>query len=190
MRVSVMQRSVISLVLALALGVGVVSTTVSAAAGAAGAPKKAKPTTSTAVATTLPVVTVPSTIGSVPEGAAAPTGKILMVKLYVDDLEAGERFYGAVFGAKLALKVGENAHIVTFPDGGPGLVLLKKTANDKKKVGAFIIQVPDLSAAQALAIANGAKEQGKFAGNPGSQAAKSQDFLDPWGNQVEILQLG
>ena len=113
-----------------------------------------------------------------------------MVKLYVDDLEAGEKFYGAVFGAKLALKVGENAHIVTFPDGGPGLVLLKKGANDKKKVGAFIIQVPDLSAAQALAIANGAKEQGKFAGNPGSQAAKSQDFLDPWGNQVEILQLG
>ena len=140
--------------------------------------------------TTLPIVTVPPATASGSTDGAAPTGKILMVKLYVGDLEAAERFYGAVFGAKLALKVGENAHIVTFPDGGPGLVLLKKNANDKKKEGAFIIQVPSLSAAQALAVANGAKEQGTFAGNPGSQAAKSIDLLDPWGNQIEILQLG
>src|SRR5262245_34557146 len=89
--------------------------------------------------TTLPIATVPSASTSGSTDGAAPTGKILMVKLYVGDLEAAERFYGAVFGAKLALKVGENAHIVTFPDGGPGLVLLKKGANDKKKEGAFIV---------------------------------------------------
>jgi len=146
--------------------------------------------TTTVAPTTLPIATVPSTTPAGSNDAAPPTGKILMVKLYVGDLDAGERFYGALFGAKLALKVGENAHIVTFPDGGPGLVLLKKGANDRKKQGSFIIQVPDLSAAQTRAIANGAKQQGTFAGNPGSQAAKSIDFLDPWGNQVEILQLG
>jgi len=145
--------------------------------------------TKAASPTTLPIVTVPSTAGSAPSGAATPTGKT-MVKVYVGDLDAGERFYGAVFGATLALKIGENAHIVTFPGGGPGLVLLKKGAGDKKKEGAFIVQVPDLDAAHALAIANGAKEQGTFAGNPGSQAAKSIDLLDPWGNQVEILQIG
>jgi hypothetical protein len=78
---------------------------------------------------------------------------------------------------------------VTFPDGGPGLVLLKKGPHDKKQ-GSFIIQVLNLSAAEAQAIANGAKEQRKFAGNPGGQAAQSIDFLDPWGNQVEILQIG
>ena len=40
------------------------------------------------------------------------------------------------------------------------------------------------------AAALATKEQRKFAGNPGGQAAQSIDFLDPWGNQVEILQIG
>jgi predicted enzyme related to lactoylglutathione lyase len=113
-----------------------------------------------------------------------------MVKLYVGDLAAAEKFYGAVFGAKPALAVGERAHIVTLPKGGPGLVLLKEGRDDKQKYGAFIIQVPDLRVAQARAVANGAKVQGKFAGAPANQIAKSVDLLDPWGNQVEILQIG
>src|SRR5262245_30283500 len=111
--------------------------------GSTAVPAAAKGTKSTGPPTTLPIVTVPSSAGSAPTDAAAPTGKILMVKLYVGDLAAGEQFYGAVFGAKLAIKVGENAHIVTFPDGGPGLVLLKKGADDKKKQGSFIVQVPN-----------------------------------------------
>jgi predicted enzyme related to lactoylglutathione lyase len=112
-----------------------------------------------------------------------------MIKLSVGNVKAAERFYGAVFGAKVALKVG-TVPIVTFPKGGPGLVLLKRGPHDRNKVGGFIIQVPSLSAAKALAVAHGAKVQGKFAGTPGSQAAESVDLLDPWGNNVEILQLG
>lgn len=144
----------------------------------------------TATATTLPISTVPTTQAAVDPNAPSPTGKILMLKLYVDDLAKAEQFYGSVFGANVALRVGERAHIVTFPDGGPGLVLLQRQKGDKKKVGGFIVQVPSLDTSKALALANGATEQGTFAGNPGSQAAKSVDVLDPWGNQVEILQLG
>ena len=43
-----------------------------------------------------------------------------MVKLYVGNLARGEKFYGAVFGAKLAVKIGAFAHVLTFANGGPG----------------------------------------------------------------------
>jgi len=162
----------------------------SAAASAPSASPAAKGTTTTAPPTTLPIERVPPTTSSGATDAAAPTGKILMVKLYVGNMDAGEKFYGNVFGAKVAIKLGANAQVVTFPNGGPGLVLLKKSAKDKNKQGAFIVQVPNLDASVALALANGAKKQGTFAGAPASQAAKSVDTLDPWGNQVEILQIG
>jgi predicted enzyme related to lactoylglutathione lyase len=140
-------------------------------------------------ATTLPIKSVPTTPSQGTSGPAAPGGTILMIKLSVGDVSAAEKFYGAVFGAKLALKVG-SVPILTFPKGGPGLVLLKRGPHDKNKVGGFIIQVPSLSQAKALALTHGAKFQGKFSGTPSSQAAQSIDLLDPWGNNVEILQLG
>ncbi len=112
-----------------------------------------------------------------------------MIKLHVGSLDAGEKFYGAVFGAKLALKVQGNVGVVTFPNGGPGLILLPGQSDDKK-AGAFVIQVPNLTAAQARAVANGATVQGEFTGTPNNQTGRSIDLLDPWGNQVEILQLG
>lgn len=112
-----------------------------------------------------------------------------MIKLYVGDMDAAKAFYGGAFGAKPALAIGNNANILTFPHGGPGLVLLKSSPGEKK-YGAFIIRVPDLAKTEAWAVANGAKQQGTFAGNPAGQAARSIDLLDPWGNQVEILQVG
>jgi len=114
-----------------------------------------------------------------------------MIKLDVGDLASGERFYRNVFGAKFALAVGRGVHVLTLPNGGPGLVLLQTAPDDKtRRQGAFIIQVPDLQASKTLAVAIGATVQGEFAGAPQGQAARSIDLLDPWGNQVEILQLG
>jgi len=185
-----MRRHAILLAVPLVLAVwGGSTASLSADASTPSTSHRASATTAVAP-TTIPIDSVPATAPSGSDDPAAPTGKILMVKLYVGSLDAGEKFYGAVFGAKVAIKLGDTAHVVTFPDGGPGLVLLKKGPDDKKKRGSFIIQVPNLSAAQALAVANGAKEQRKFAGNPGGQAARSIDLLDPWGNQVEILQIG
>ena len=112
-----------------------------------------------------------------------------MIKLYVADPAAAKEFYGGVFGAKEALTIGKTANILTFPNGGPGLVLLKSEPGDRR-VGGFIIRVPKLSSTLAWALAHGAKRQGTFAGKPGGQAARSVDLLDPWGNQVEILQIG
>ncbi|MGW3132329.1 VOC family protein [Streptomyces sp. NPDC001076] len=128
-----------------------------------------------------------STTGSASDDAPAPTGTIVMVKLYVGTLDAAERFYGNVFGARFAVAQGDNVHIVVFPSGGPGLVLIKKGPHDRKKHGAFIIQVPDKDVAEARAVANGARIQAEFEGPDGS---RSVDVLDPWGNQVEILQRG
>ena len=188
-----MRRHAILLAVPLVLAVWCGSAAgLSAAASAARVPRAArggKATTTTVAPTTIPIETVPSTAASGPADPNA-TGKILLVKLYVGNMDAGEKFYGNVFGAKVAIKLGANAHVVTFPDGGPGMVLLKKGPKDKNKVGAFIMQVPNLSASEALAVANGAKKQATFAGAPGGQAAKSIDMLDPWGNQVEILQIG
>ena len=143
--------------------------------------------TSTAPATTMPFVTTPSSVGSSTANSAA-SGSILMLKVQVGDLNKAEDFYHTVFGATSAAEMGANVHIMTFPQGGPGLVLLH--GDDKSKQGAFIMKVADLQATKNLAVANGATEQGTFAGSPGGQAAKSIDLLDPWGNNVEILQLG
>jgi predicted enzyme related to lactoylglutathione lyase len=163
-----------------ALLASAVSMTVAIPTGAA--------TKSSTSQTTLPISTVPTSSGN--GAATGATGKILMIKLYVGNPKQGEQFYNAVFGATPALAMGKFAEIVTFPQGGPGLVLLKKSKNNKNQVGGFIIEVPSLSATEALAVAHGAKVQGKFAGTPGNQVAHSIDLLDPWGNNVEILQLG
>ncbi|MFE2062916.1 VOC family protein [Streptomyces sp. NPDC059467] len=148
-------------------------------------------TTGNAVAARLAgsPATAVSTSRLASDSSAAPTGTIIMVKLYVGTLDAGEAFYGRVFGAKFAVAQGETAHIVVFPNGGPGLVLLKRGPHDWKKKGSFIIQVPDLDIAKARAVANGATVQGEFEGGPDGQS-RSVDVLDPWGNQVEILQTG
>jgi predicted enzyme related to lactoylglutathione lyase len=142
-----------------------------------------------ATPTTLPIETVPTTAA---QGSTKPTatGKILMVKLYVGNLKDAEKFYGTVFGAQLAVKIGKGAHVVSFPDGGPLLALIAAGRHDKNKKGSFVVQVPDLAAAKKLAVANGAKAERSFAGNPAGQAAKSIDFVDPWGNGLEILQIG
>jgi predicted enzyme related to lactoylglutathione lyase len=181
-----MRRHLIPLA-AMVLG-GLFASTAPTGASTSNATHQAAATT-TEPATTLPIETAPSTQ---PTGETNPaaTGEILMIKLPVGNLPAAEKFYGNVFGAKLAISVGAGAHIVTFPDGGPGLVLLKRNPKDKGKTGAFIIKVPDLDASLALALANGAKKQAAFSGAPANQVAHSVDTLDPWGNQVEILQIG
>lgn len=170
--------------LGLGAGAGLVGVSASAASSGGDVAMRAR-----ATPTTIPIDIVSTTTG---QGSTAPagSGKILMVKLYVGDLKAAEKFYGTVFGTQLAVKIGKNAHVVSFPDGGPLLALIKAGRHDKNKKGSFVVQVPDLAAAKKLAVANGAKAERSFAGSPAGQTAKSIDFVDPWGNGVEILQIG
>ena len=122
-----MRRHAILLPVALVLAVWSGSTAgLSAEASTPSTSYRARATTTTVAPTTLPIDSVPSTTTSGSDNPGAPTGKILMVKLYVGSLDAGEKFYGAVFGASVAIKLGDTAHVVTFPGGGPGLVLVSK----------------------------------------------------------------
>jgi len=91
-----------------------------------------KPLTTTGAPTTLPIQTLPSASTSASGSSAGLIGTILMIKLYVGDLNAAKAFYGGAFGAKPALAIGDNANILTFPRGGPGLVPLKSNPGDEK----------------------------------------------------------
>ena len=135
-------------------------------------------------------VTLDTTPGDDGSAPAASDGTIIMLKLQVGDSEAAKTFYGTVFGAQPVGDIGGGATIMTFPNGGPGLILLGSGGEDGDRKGAFIFRVADLAATKALALENGATEQGTFTGDPGGQSARSVDLLDPWGNQIEILQLG
>ena len=101
-----MRRFAILVAVPLMLPVGCSST--ASRSGHARAPSSSPGTTApttTAAPTTLPIVSVAPATASGRANPAA-TGKVLMIKLYVGDLGRAEKFYGAVFGAKLALTIG------------------------------------------------------------------------------------
>ena len=142
------------------------------------------------VATSDPIMEV--TDATMPDpalaDAAPPDGSILMVKLPVGDDEAAQEFYGTVFGVTLAMEMGDNVRIVMFPGGGPGLVLIPEDPENERN-GSFIVQVTNMESTLARAVANGATLEQSFQGEQGG-GAQSTNIIDPWGNQIEVLQLG
>ena len=142
------------------------------------------------VATSDPIMEV--TDATMPDpalaDAAPPDGSILMVKLPVGDDEAAQEFYGTVFGATLAMEMGDRVRIVMFPGGGPGLVLIPEDPENERN-GSFIVQVANMESTLARAVANGATLEQSFQGEQGG-GAQSTNIIDPWGNQIEVLQLG
>ncbi len=144
----------------------------------------------TEVATSDPIMEV--TDATMPDpalaDAAPPDGSILMVKLPVADDEAAQEFYGTVFGVTLAMEMGDRVRIVTFPGGGPGLVLIPEDPENERN-GSFIVQVTNMESTLARAVANGATLEQTFQGEQGG-GAQSTNIIDPWGNQIEVLQLG
>ena len=144
----------------------------------------------TDVATSDPIMEV--TDATMPDpalaDAAPPDGSILMVKLPVGDDEAAQEFYGTVFGVTLAMEMGDRVRIVMFPGGGPGLVLIPEDPENERN-GSFIVQVTNMESTLARAVANGATLEQSFQGEQGG-GAQSTNIIDPWGNQIEVLQLG
>lgn len=152
----------------------------------ASATSEVAPSTSV-VQMSIPDLTTPSSTPADPNGAS---GEIIMLKLHVDDIDDGEAFYTTVFGATRAIELGDGVRVMTMTDG-PGFILIEDDPDESDAWNAqFLIQVPDLDEAEALAVDNGATHQQSFEGAPGGQEAASVDLLDPWGNQIEILQLG
>ena len=144
----------------------------------------------TDVATSEPIMDV--TDATLPDpalaDAAPPDGSILMVKLPVGDDEAAQEFYGTVFGVTLAMEMGDRVRIVTFPGGGAGLVLIPEDPENERN-GSFIVQVTNMESTLARAVANGATLEQSFQGEQGG-GAQSTNIIDPWGNQIEVLQIG
>ncbi|MET0728118.1 MAG: VOC family protein [Acidimicrobiales bacterium] len=139
----------------------------------------------------IPELTTPTTTAGDPDTTSTTgSGQVIMLKLHVGDVDDAEAFYHTVFGATLAVELGEGARVLTMAEG-PGFILLEDGPDDEDTWnGSFLIQVPDLAVAEAAALDNGATRQQAFEGSPGGEQARSVDLLDPWGNQIEILQLG
>lgn len=121
-----------------------------------------------------------------PEGTGS--GTVIMLKLHVGDVDEATTFYETVFGATTAYELGDGINVLTMEDG-PGFILIEDGPGEADEWnGSFLVQVPDLAEAVALAEANGATSQQAFEGSPGGEQARSMDLLDPWGNQIELLE--
>ena len=156
-------------------------------AGASSTTAAEAATSTSVVQMSIPEVTTPATTPSRP--GTTGSGQVLMLKLHVGDVDDAEAFYHSVFGATVAYDLGDGVRVLTMREG-PGFILLEDGPGDEDTWnGSFLIQVPDLAAAEAAAVDNGATRQQAFEGSPGGQEARSVDLLDPWGNQIEILQL-
>lgn len=123
--------------------------------------------------------------------APVATPRVIMLRLYVSDLERGKKFYHDVFGATEVQKMGPNVSIMNFPGGAlPGIIMIK-SPDEARMNGSFVIQVPDMEAALARAAANGGKpETRRFSQNVENMPAQSRHLIDPDGNDIEVLQIG
>jgi predicted enzyme related to lactoylglutathione lyase len=137
-------------------------------------------------ATTMVIPEANPSAVTVPPGRA---GTIIMLKLHVGDVDEAEDFYSTVFGATSAYDLGDGIRVMTFPDG-PGVILLGGDAGEDTETSSFIMQVRNLARTQERAVANGATAEEAFEGSPGGQEAHSVRLYDPWGNGIEILELG
>lgn len=125
-----------------------------------------------------------------PPGPVA-TPRVLMLRLYVSDLERGEKFYHEVFGTTVVQKMGDNVRIMNFPGGVlPGIIMIK-SEDEVRMNGSFVIQVPDVQATLDRAAANGGVlHNTKFSEELKGMPARSSHFTDPDGNIIEVLQIG
>lgn len=117
--------------------------------------------------------------------------RVMMLRLYVGDLDRGEKFYHEVFGTTTVQRMGNAVRILVFPGGAlPGIIMIR-SADEATMNGSFVMQVPDLQATLARAAASGGKLMDtKFAQQIDGMAARSSHFTDPDGNIVEVLQMG
>jgi lactoylglutathione lyase len=97
------------------------------------------------------------------------------VALEVGDIEEALAFYGAIFDFRLRSK----SRVQAFIDMGDQFIALAKVAKPHKDDQRhFSVVVDDRSQVKALATAAG----GKLLPGP------FLDFLDPWGNRVEVVE--
>ena len=129
----------------------------------------------------------------------SPIAAILETALYVDDLDAAERFYGGVLGLEKISRVG-NRHI--FYRCGPGVLLIFNPDETEKPAAADALPVPshggrgqghvcfqlkddDFAAMLDRLNENGIATESDFLWPNG---ARSIYFRDPAGNSLECAE--
>lgn len=119
------------------------------------------------------------------------SARVIMLRLYVADLDRGEKFYHEVFGTNVVQKMGDNVRIMVFPGAVmPGIIMIK-SPEEATMNGSFVMQVPDLKATLDRAAANGGKLMNThFADKVEGMPAQSSHLVDPDGNVIEVLQMG
>lgn len=123
--------------------------------------------------------------------AQATNPRVMMLRLYVADLNRAQAFYQKVFGANLMQRNSDRVWMMMFPGQAlPGLVLIKERPEEEQMNGSFIIQVQNISTTLERALANGGSPQGRdYAQRLGAGAGQSTHFFDPDGNLIEALQI-
>lgn len=150
----------------------------------------------------MPVVATPSAPATLPnapkldERAATAlvqttNPRIMMLRLYVADLNRAQAFYHEVFGANIFQRNSDRVWMMMFPGQTlPGLVLIKERPEETHMNGSFIIQVEDMRSTFEKALANGGSPEGRdYAQQLGAAAGQSTHFFDPDGNLIEVLQI-
>lgn len=117
--------------------------------------------------------------------------KVIMLRLYVGNLDRSEKFYQTVFGLRTVQKMGDKVRIMIFPNGAmPGIIMIE-SPEVATMHGSFVVQVPDLDATLKTAEANGGKHVGQdFEQGMQGMPARSIHVADPDGNLLEVLQIG
>jgi predicted enzyme related to lactoylglutathione lyase len=126
-----------------------------------------------------------------PPPAIVSSARVVMLKIFVSDLDRGEKFYHEVFGTTAVQRMGDNVRILVFPGGAtPGIIMIR-SPDAASNHSSFVMQVSDYRVALDRAAANGGKLLNtRFAQEVGGLPARSSHFLDPDGNNVEVLQIG
>lgn len=136
----------------------------------------------------------PASAAPAPANAVADTAasapRIIMLRFFVADIARGETFYQQVLGMKTVQKMGESVRIMIFPgSSSPGIILIQ-SREEATMNGSFIIQVADLKATLDKAAAHGGTlKNTRFEQNMGAATGRSSHFLDPDGNEIEVLQM-
>ena len=116
--------------------------------------------------------------------------RVMMLRIYVADIDRAVDFYHEVFGATVMQQMGGNVRITTLPGGLPGIILIQSD-QEATMNGSWVMQVPDLQAALDRAAAHGGTLMNtQFEGQPGGMASRSSHIVDPDGNIIELLQMG
>lgn len=126
-----------------------------------------------------------------PPAVAAPAStRVMMLRVYVADIDRGVDFYHEVFGATLNQQMGGNVRIMLLPGNLPGIILIQ-SPEEATMNGSWVMQVQDLQATLDRAAAHGGRLMNThFEGQPGGMASQSSHIVDPDGNIIEVLQMG